>query len=144
MLEHRYTLSGIPTTGFDAPAELAEAAPPAPDTELRDSDSMQGPVAATSAPVISEWDASVDENGVLTAHGRVTVDGEYAEGLTVSIEWWAGSGDEITDGAGQFYFAAELEEPDAGWVSGVTWNEVGESETRESYVEWLGGEGGED
>jgi hypothetical protein len=142
MLEHRYTLSGIPTMGFDAPAELAEAAPPAPDTELRDSGSMQGPVAATSAPVISEWDAFVDEFGALVVQGRVTVDGQYAEGLTVSISWWNGEGDDITDSMGRFYYAAELEEPGEGWVYGVTWNEIGESEMCEQYVEWSGGEGG--
>jgi hypothetical protein len=135
MLGHRYTLSGITATAFDGPAELAEAAPPSPDQELRDSDSMQAPVVATSVPEIRDFDAYVDLN-ILIMSGRVYEDGSpVGAGMTVSLSWWEGDDDATTDSMGQFYFTTQLEEPDEGYVSAVTWNDVGESETAEAFVE---------
>ena len=139
-LEHRYTLSGVSPAALDGPAELAEAAPAAPDHELRDTDSMQqASVVATSRPVIEGYDAWV-ENDLLCVDGRVEVDGQRVDGLTVNINWWGDSVDKITENGGEFWYSVQLEESDGGYVSAVTWNDVGESETVEQYVEYFAGE----
>jgi hypothetical protein len=135
-LEHRYTLSGLSPTALDGPAELAEAAPAPPDHELRDSDSIQqATVVATSRPVIEDYDAWMSGD-VLCVDGRVMVDGQRAAGLTVAIDWWDDSVDVETDSGGEFWYSVELEESGEGYVSAVTWNDVGESETAEEYVEY--------
>jgi hypothetical protein len=135
MLEHRYTLSGISGAVLDGPAELAEAAPAPQDQELRDSDSMQAALATTgSAPEIVDFDAYIDMLDILVISGKV-VDTDPV-GLPVSLDWWDGGWHEMeTDSMGQFFHTAEIGPGSEGWVFGVSWNDYGESETREAFVE---------
>ena len=137
-LEQRYTLSGITAVAFDGPAELAEAAPPPHDQELRDSDSIRDPVVATAPPEIRDFDAwrCGPFDTILVVKGIVYEDGSpVGAGRTVLIAWWDGETAETTDGEGKFYFTTELDYPEGGFVSGVTFNEWGPSGPAQDYVE---------
>ena len=137
-LEQRYTLSGITAVAFDGPAELAEAAPPPHDQELRDSDSIQDPIVATGPPEIRDFDAwrCGPLDTVLVVKGTVYEDGSpVGAGRMVLIAWWDGQQPDTTAADGQFYFTTELDEPEGGFVSGVTFNEYGPSEAEQDYVE---------
>jgi hypothetical protein len=131
MLEHRYTLSGITAAALDGPAELAEAAPTPYDQELRESQSTEATL-ETQVPEITNFNAHVDCYGILSVQGTVVCD--EPAGLTVSIDALWESDSVTTDSFGQFFWAMELEPGDEGYVSAVTWNEIGESETAEDFV----------
>ena len=133
MLEHRYTLSGITAAALDGPAVLAEAAPTPYDQELRESPSTEAPL-STSVPEIVNYSTHVDCFGILCVQGKVIDDDPG--GMTVSITWMYGTDSTTTDSSGLFYWTTELEPGDEGLVTAVTWNEVGESETVEAYVEY--------
>ena len=132
MLENRYTLSGL-TAALDGPAELAEAAPTPYDQELRESQSTEATL-ETQVPVITNFSAYVDCYGTLGVQGTVVCD--EPAGLTVSIDALWESDSVTTDSYGQFIWTMALEPGDSGYVSVVTWNEIGESETAEDFVEY--------